>query len=296
MKTLIRACSLVFVMLICRPPLLWAAAEQPYIIGTGDVLSVIIFAGGTSQQSLDVTVASDGTVNFPFLGKVKAAGLSLVDFTQAVTAPLSRDYFVSPQVIVNIKDYKSKQVYVTGAIQKPGLYNLEKDPTVLAVIAMAGGVTKERGRYAHVIRGSIDKLQGQDIAKLVNEGESVRVDLQRLLEQGDTLENIRLTPGDVVYFSPTNFSDLTEYKVYVMGKVEKPGVYDFQQGLTALDACILAGGFAKYAAPNRTVITRRQPGQDQESIAVNLDNVRKGSDKDVPLKPGDRIYVPESWF
>lgn len=295
MKILVRICSVVLLLLVCQFPLL-AGDERPYVIGAGDVLSVVIFAGGTSQQSLDITVATDGTVNFPFLGKVKAEGLSLVDFTQAVTVPLDRDYFVNPQVIVNIKDYKSKRVYVTGAVQKPGLYNLEKDSTVLAVIAMAGGVSNERGRYAHIIRGSIDKIQGKDITELLTEGKSVQVDLQRLLDRGDTSENIHLAPGDVVYLPPTRFSDVTQSKVYVMGKVENPGVFDFQQGLTALDACALAGGFAKYAAPNRTVITRRQDGKEPETIPIDLAKVRKGSGKDLPLQPGDRIYVPESWF
>ncbi len=270
--------------------------KKPYIIGSDDVLSVIIFAGGKTQESLELTVSSEGSVNFPFLGKVKAEGLSITQFTEKVTEPLARDYFVDPQVILNVKDYRSKRVYITGAINDPGLYALENPTTILELIAKAGGVTKERGHYAYVLKGSIEKLHGKDIDQLVDQEKSVQVNLRKLLDRGSTKENVELQPGDVIYFPPTRFSDLTHYKIYVLGKVNRPGVYDFQEGLTALDACILAGGFARYAAPNRTVITRREGGKKQETITINLDRVRKGEAKDMLLKPGDRIYVPKSWL
>ncbi len=163
------------------------------------------------------------------------------------------------------------------------------------MIAKAGGVTEERGHYAYVLKGSIEKLHGKDIDQMVDQEKSIQVNLRKLLDQGSTEENVELQPGDVVYFPPTRFSDLTQYKIYVLGKVKKPGVYDFQEGLTALDACILAGGFEKYAAPNRTLITRRA-GEKQETMTINLDRVRKGKAKDILLKPGDRIYVPRSWL
>jgi len=174
--------------------------QKPYIIGIGDVLSVTIFAGGATQEALDLEVSSEGTINFPFLGEIKAEGLSVTQLTETVTRPLVRDYFVNPQVIISVRDEKSKE------------------------------------------------------------------------------------------------ANITHYKIYVLGKVNSPGVYDFREGLTALDACILAGGFAQYAAPNRSTITRRAEQGKQEIIKINLDRVKKGKDKDLQLKPGDRIYVPESWL
>lgn len=273
------------------------AEEKAYVVGKGDVLSVIIFAGGTTQESLDLTVSSKGTINFPFLGEMKAAGLSIPQLTDRVTAPLRQDYFVDPQIIISVKDYKSKNVYITGAIEKPGLYPLERSTTLLELIAKAGGVTKERGNIAYILRDSMKALKdSKKIDQLVQQEKSIQVNLRELLDQGITSRNIELAADDVVYIQPTNFSNLTKYKIYVLGKVEKPGMYDFQEGLTALDACTLAGGFAKYAAPNRSVITRRDSQASQETININLDRVRKGKEKDILLQPGDRIYVPESWL
>jgi polysaccharide biosynthesis/export protein len=273
------------------------AAEKPYVIGPGDVLSVIIFAGGTVHESLELAVSPKGTINFPYLGEIKAAGLSINQLTEVTSQPLERDYFVNPQVIINIKDYKSKKVYITGAIEKPGLYALEGTTTLLELIAKAGGFTKDRGNIAYVLKSSLKEInQNKAIDQLVHEKKSIEVNLKELLDQGITSRNIELEADDVIYIRPTAFSDQTQYKVYVLGKVEKPGVFDFQEGLTALDACILAGGFAKYAAPNRTVITRRESNEAQQTINVNLEKVRKGEEKDILLRPGDRIYVPESWF
>jgi polysaccharide export outer membrane protein len=272
--------------------------EKPYIVGPGDVLSVVIFAGGSSQEALELSVSSDGTINFPFLGKVKAEGLSIPELSALVTKPLAADYFVDAQVIINVTDYKSKKVYITGAIEKPGLYSLDSaTTTLLEFIAKAGGPTNDRGNFAYILKGSIADLDpNREIGELVREEQSIRVNLRELLDQGIYERNIELQAGDVVYLPRTSFSDLTHYKVYVLGKVEEPGVYDFQEGLTALDACILAGGFAKYAAPNRTVLTRRESEGSQETISIDLDRVRKGKGKDIALRPGDRIYVPESWL
>jgi len=84
-----------------------------------------------------------------------------------------------------------------------------------------------------------------------------------------------------------------KWNVYVLGMVKKPGAYEFKEGLTALDACVLAGGFKEFAAPNRTTVTRRENGENRV-IKIDLNKVRKGKAKDIPLRPGDRIDIPES--
>ncbi len=274
------------------------AQDEPYIIGPGDVLSVTIFAGGKTQEVQHLTVSSKGTINFPYLGQVEAEGLSVSELEENVTRPLAKDYYVNPQVLISVRDYKSKKVYLTGAVQKSGLFPLDSSTTtVLELIAKAGGVTKDRSNYAYILRGSIAELSAEKgISELIQQKNSIKVNLRELLDLGVSEANVELQPGDVVYIPPTSFSDLTQHKIYVLGKVNRPGVYDFQEGLTALDGCILAGGFAKYAAPNRSTITRREADGTQEIIKINLTRVRKGDEKDIPLKPGDRIFVPESWL
>jgi len=270
-----------------------------YLIGPDDVLSVTIFAGGKTQEQLDISVSSNGTINFPFLGEIKAEGLTVPKLVDLVTKPLAEDYFVNPQVIVRIKEHKSKKVYITGAVEKPDLYPLETDTTLLELIAKAGGVTKDRGHFAHILKGSIDEVKDKDsqsIDQLIEKKKTIKIDLRELLDQGMSDRNIKLDPGDVIYIQPSAFSTAAQYKVYVLGKVKNAGAFEYQDGLTALDACVMAGGFDKYSAPNRTVITRRHEDGTVETLKVDLDAVKKGEEKDLLLKPGDRIYVPKSWF
>jgi protein involved in polysaccharide export with SLBB domain len=85
-------------------------------------------------------------------------------------------------------------------------------------------------------------------------------------------------------------------KIFVLGYVVKPGAFPYQEGMTALEASTLAGGFAKYAAPNRTIITRSKPDGSREKIEVDLEAAREGNAEDLNLRPGDRIFVPRSWF
>ena len=71
--------------------------------------------------------------------------------------------------------------------------------------------------------------------------------------------------------------------------------YDYQPGMTALSACIMAGGFVKFSAPNRAKIIRKK-GDEVEVIKINLYKVQEGKIPDVELNPGDRVFIPESWL
>jgi len=86
-----------------------------------------------------------------------------------------------------------------------------------------------------------------------------------------------------------------KHQISVEGEIKRPGVYKYQRGMTAMNACIIAGGFDKYAAPNRTIIIRKEGGK-QIIIKINLNDVKAGQISDVELRPGDRIHVPETWL
>lgn len=84
-------------------------------------------------------------------------------------------------------------------------------------------------------------------------------------------------------------------KVYVLGQVEKPGEYDLKGTLTVVEAITMAGGFTKYAAPNRTKVLRKKNGKKME-IPVPVSKVLSKKDKwkDLELAPSDVVIVPES--
>jgi polysaccharide export outer membrane protein len=84
-------------------------------------------------------------------------------------------------------------------------------------------------------------------------------------------------------------------KVYIIGEVRRPGAYSIGDGLSVLNACILAGGFSEFAAPNRVKVTRIWKRQTQV-LKIDLRKVQKGKKPDLLLQPGDRIDVPARRF
>jgi polysaccharide export outer membrane protein len=270
---------------------------KAYRIGPRDVLTISIYAGGEKQHESSLTVSAQGTINAPFIGSFRAEGLTPTQLEKQITAPLASDYFVDPKVNIQIAEYHSLQYYITGAVKLPGLYNMTSEATLLVLIAKAGGLLPERGNQAYILRGSADAvISGAKVQNLVSRSEPLKVDLRQLIEKGDMRVNLILQPGDVVYIPLKASLDLAESKIYLEGEVKHPGAYDFLPGMTALNACIMGGGFDTFAAPNRTKIIRSLADDQREIIKINLNQVKAGKIPDVELKPGDRIHVPETWL
>jgi polysaccharide export outer membrane protein len=272
------------------------AQGKEYLIGPRDVITIVIFAGGEKQQEVDLTVSGQGMINVPFIGPVKAEGLTIPQLEALITKPLTEEYFVDPEVNIQIKEYHSLQYYISGAVKTPGLYEMTSEASLMELIAKAGGVLPERGNVAYILRESTNSMaKGEDIESLMSSREPIKVDLKSLLDKGDMTYNILLKSGDVVYIPLEKALNLAESNIYVEGEVKKPGVYSYQPGLTALNACIMAGGFGDFAAPNRTKIIRNTEN-GPEVIRINLNDVKEGRIPDIELQPGDRINVPETWL
>lgn len=273
-----------------------AQKSSAYRIGPEDILTITIIAGGEEQVKTDLVVSHSGDANVPFIGRIKAAGLTPGEFEDSVTVPLEKDFFVDPQVHIQIKGYHSLQFFISGAVKNPGKFELDFTPTVMDMVASAGGVLPERGNIAYILRGvSGQDISEQDLQENITKKEPIKIDLLKLLDKGDMSENIKLESGDTIYIPLGKKLNQTQSQVYVEGKVKKPGVFDYQPGMTALSACIIAGGFDKFSAPNRTKIIR-QTEAGIETIDINLDRVQTGKLPDLELQPGDRVHVPESWL
>lgn len=85
-------------------------------------------------------------------------------------------------------------------------------------------------------------------------------------------------------------------KVYVIGHVNSPGPYPFEENMTVIGAVARAGGTKNTASPNSSVITRDNGNGEQKRIPARVSDIGKGESRDIPLVPGDIIFVPESIF
>jgi polysaccharide export outer membrane protein len=292
-----KAINLIFFFLIFIFSDVAQAQLEAYRIGPRDVITLTIYAGGELQNRLDLTVSAHGMINVPFIGSVRAADHTASELEALITKPLAADYFVNPEVSLIVKGYHSLYYYISGAVETPGLYEMASRATLLELIAKAEGLLPSRGNVAYIKRKSARRTaNGQDVAHLASGNGSIKVDLHKLLDQGDMSQNLSLEPGDLVYIPLGKMLDVTESKIYVAGRVKRPGSFDYQPGMTALNACTMAGGFTVWAKPQNTRVIRQQDGE-QIVIKINLNDVREGKIADVKLQPGDNIHVSDSgWW
>ena len=165
-----------------------------------------------------------------------------------------------------------RRMVILGQVAKPGAYDLLEGQHVSDLLAAAGGVTAQAApQRAFLIRGS----------------EQIPVDVRQLLA-GDLTANLPLRPGDTLVV-PESLD-----RIVVLGAVNKPGKYDFADGMTLTDAVALAGGQSDSANLGQVGVIRLEGGKTK-TIAVDLHRALSGQDarQNIPLRPGDVIYVPE---
>lgn len=110
---------------------------RDYRIGPEDLLDIQVF--GVDQLSRSVRVNSRGHVSLPLIGAVPVAGLTAQEAEQAISRRLAENYLQNPQVSLFIKEFTTQRVTIEGAVNRPGIYPLRGQTTLLTSLAMAGG-------------------------------------------------------------------------------------------------------------------------------------------------------------
>ena len=257
-------------LVLCLVAVLPVAAQNDYIVGSQDVLTVTVF--GEAELSGKYTVEQDGTFTFPQIGRVKAGGVTLRALEQELKTKLADGYLKNPQVAVVVETYRSQRILVLGEVRSPGEYQLTGEMTLLAALARAGSTTPTAGREAMIVRARKVRKAGDDPSEVL------RVDLTAL-QAGNMGLNLPLQDGDTISVPKAQ-------SVFVTGQVKAPGAYAVEPGATVLQVLSLAGGLTDRGSDNRIQIQRTVNGKRVESGAKLTDIV----------KPGDTIIVRERFF
>jgi polysaccharide export outer membrane protein len=252
-----------FYLMIC---LAWAALQQPparpsaeYVVGAQDKLAVAVF--GEADLTRTVTIDADGTFDFPLIGRIKAAGLTVRAIEQELTRKLKDGLYVNPQVSIEIAEYRSQVVYVTGSVRTPGAVSLTGNLSVMEALARAGSPTADAGSYILVNR------------RRAAEGEEQRISMADL--QSGRAQQIMLGDGDTIFVPKAE-------TFYVTGYVKNPGPYLLGGEMTVAQAISLAGGVTERGSKNRVRITRTIDGKQVVLKDVKLaDRVRPGDSMEV---------------
>ena len=245
------------------------------LIHPGDQLAVLVF--GDQSLSQNVMVLSDGTVDYPLIGKVPVAGKT-PDQAAAVLSNKLLAYVRHPVVTISIAQLANPNVLVLGDVKTPGKYQLRSDGKLSDAIAAAGGIVDANGDFPEA---RVSDAQGN----------VTKVSLQKLLRGGDTALDEPLGEGSVVYVpGPTLFT------VDVAGAVDHPGDVQVAEGDHLSVAIAKAGNSANAQADLNHIRLIRVVNGQQTTQEINLYRALKDGDSsaDLALLKGDVIYVPQS--
>jgi polysaccharide biosynthesis/export protein len=243
-----------------RPPLSGMGEGQQQTppmgdtLGPGDVLRVSVYDNPDLSQ--EVTIGPDGAFSYPLIGRVQVAGLPVRQLESLLTKRFADGYLVSPQVGVTVTQHKSQQVYVMGAVGKPGPYALQRQTTLLEALSAAGGPTPDAGFEVILTHAADQQAPPSGTAKVsaaANGQPAMRVSLEQLMA-GGVSQRITVQDGDVVYVPVAAF-------VYVTGEIQHPGRYRLEKDTTIQKAVTLAGGFTKFAATKSMTVQRMVDGK-----------------------------------
>jgi polysaccharide export outer membrane protein len=161
-----------------------ASLPAGYVIGPADVLSIVFWRD--KDMSADVTVRPDGKISLPLLNEIEAAGRTPEELRVKLVEVASK-FFEEPDIAIQVKEIRSRNVFITGNVVKPTTYPLMNDMTVLQLIAIGGGLQ--------------DWANAKNIVVIRTEGgrqQSYKFNYKDVVSQKNIAQNILLRPGDTV--------------------------------------------------------------------------------------------------
>jgi polysaccharide export outer membrane protein len=235
------------------------------ILTRQDVVSIKV----VNQPDMDTTtrVETDGTISFPYVGRIKAAGLSEDDLARAIERRLaSRQIVTDPHVLVELTNFGT-QASVQGQVGAPGVYTLDRPTNLTQLLSRAGGI-KDVGIGGTI---TVRRAGGADVRKFDSK------DVQAGRGPGATL---LIANNDEIFVDFAPF-------YYIYGYVNKTGEFPLIRPLTVQQAISIGGGLATLGSEWRIRIKRKAANGETMDVPASLDD---------QVQSGDTIVVNERIF
>jgi len=244
-----------------------AEGHTDYVVGPQDVLNVRIY--GEEKLAGRIRIDSDGSFPFEYLGRVKAEGMTTAQIEAYLTKALGDGYLRNPQISVEVVEYRSQSVFVTGEVRAPNKYFPPGNSTLMDVLTLAGSITPNAGNWVQITHA---RKGAGALGPSASAEYDVRVNLRDI--QTGKAQNVKIRDSDTIFVPKAE-------RVFVVGQVRNVGSIVYEEGMTVFEAVAAAGGITEKGSSTRIEIIRLENGQ-RKSIDAKQTDV---------LKPGDQVNV-----
>lgn len=243
-----------------------------------------------------VFVNDQGMVELPLLGLVQAEGLTCKQLAFRIKEQLEVDFFHRATVLVRHQyaDNSRGRINIVGRVGRPGPLNIPADQvmTVSSAILQTGGFLPSADSRNVLVRR---QQEGEE-----DRYEEIRVNVRRVLEEGDFSADLPVRPEDIIVVPE---SAQAGGNFYITGAVSSPGEFSMPAdgaNVTLSQAILRAGGFAQFANQTDVIVIRQDPDSPGEQIRLRV-NVKAileegRRSEDINLKPDDIVRVREVMF
>lgn len=233
--------------------------EDGYILGVGDVISASVL--GRTEFNSQVQIQADGTLQLPFLGTVKAADLSVLQFRESIKNALKKGgFYADPVLNIAVTTYASRYVIVLGDVGQPGMVPVDRNYRVSEILAKVGGPRDTGADFVSLRRAT---------------GEEIKLNLNKLAT-GTLDEDPFVKPGDKLFVPKAE-------TFYIYGQISRTGTFKVETGMDLRKALVIAGGLTTMGSEKKIKVIR--DGKEIKKYSLTG-----------PIKNGDVIYVGERFF
>ena len=248
-----------------------------YILGPADTISINL----TDTDDLDGTylIDQEGMIDLPFIGKVKLDNLNIND-AQKILINIIKDFYINPDLQINIEDFNSSKVYVLGAVRKQVAISLDQKPINLIEAAIIADFNPSSSEKSFGTKGLLRR-----------DNQVYKINLSNAFKSKDDKENFFLKKNDVI------FIDRNSDAIHVFGEVSKTGVYypNLDYSLTEL---ISTSGLNQLTADAKSVYVIREKYKTFLEVDVFQLDIRNPvsllAGRKFRLQPKDILFIPPS--
>ena len=238
-----------------------------YVVGPGDELVIQLY--GKQNDIFRLTVSRNGDIQFPELGPITVANLKFEDARNLLQKRI-KNQIIGVESSISLGGLRSMRVFVLGDAYRPGSYEVSSLSTITNALFVSGGIKTI---------GSLRNIQLKRSGKLIS-----TLDLYDLLLKGDTSNDLRLLPGDVVFIPSVGG------RVRVDGEVIRPAIYEIKRNETLKQLLKMVGGLKPTANAKTALLNRVNKQHVREAIDIDLSSNKKTTLK---LANGDELIVGE---